>query len=88
MCEARLIVYKAARGSAELRAVLCIALTIGVKHDIQCKLTCSKLYDMLIAGRDDAFEPASPLHNGMRYLPPATCDGWRLYFYFLWLFML
>ena len=83
MGEARLIVYKAARGSAELRAVLCVALTIGVKHDKQCKLTCSKLYDMLIAGRDDAFELASPLHNGMRNLPPATSDGWRLYFYFL-----
>ena len=83
MCEARLIVYKAARGSAELRAVLCIALTIGVKHDIQCKLTCSKLYDILIAGRDDAFEPASPLRLGKGNLPPANCDGWRLYFYFL-----
>ena len=71
MGEARLIVYKAARGSAELRAVLCIALTFGVEHDI------------LIAGRDDAFEPASPLRKGMRYLPPASCDGWRLYFYFL-----
>ena len=71
MGEARLIVYKAARGSAKLRAVLCIALTIGVKHD------------MLIAGRDDAFATASPLHNGMRNLPPANCDGWRLYFYFL-----
>ena len=71
MCEARLIVYKAARGSAELRAVLCIALTFGVKNDI------------LIAGRDDAFATASPLRNGMRYLPPTTCDGWRLYFYFL-----
>ena len=82
MCEARLII-KAARGSAELRAVLCIALTIGVKHDIQCKLTCLRHYDILIAGRDDAFELASPLHNGMRYLPPATSDGWRLYFYFL-----
>ena len=71
MGEARLIVYKAARGSAKLRAVLCIALTIGVKHDI------------LIAGRDDAFESASPLRLGKGNLPPASCDGWRLYFYFL-----
>ena len=66
MGEARLIVYKAARGSAKLRAVLCIALTFGVKHDIQCKLTCSKLYDMLIAGRDDAFGTASPPPLGKR----------------------
>ena len=71
MCEARLIVYKAARGSAKLRAVLCIALTFWVEHDI------------LIARRDDAFEPASPLRLGKGYLPPANCDGWRLYFYFL-----
>ncbi len=76
MCEARLIVYKAARGSAELRAVLCIALTFGVKHDI------------LITRRDDAFELASPLRLGKGYLPPTTSDGWRLYFYFLWLFMI
>ena len=48
MGEARLIVYKAARGSAKLRAVLCIALTIGVKHDI------------LIAGRDDALVRLRP----------------------------
>ncbi len=83
MCEARLIVYKAARGSAELRAVLCIALTIGVKHDIQCKLTCLRLYDILMAGRDDAFASASPLRLGKGNLPPASCDGWRLDFYFL-----
>ena len=83
MGEARLIVYKAARGSAKLRAVLCIALTFGVKHDIQCKLTCSKLYDLLIAGRDDAYATASPLRLGKGNLPPATSDGWRLYFYFL-----
>ena len=71
MGEARLIVYKAARGSAKLRAVLCIALTFGVKNDI------------LIAGRDDAFGTASPLRLGKGNLPPATSDGWRLYFYFL-----
>ena len=86
MGEARLIVYKAARGSAEPRAVLCIALTIGVKHDIQCKLTCLRLYDILIAGRDDALVRLRP--SGTEYRNNGTqaasqCDGWRLYFYFL-----
>ena len=71
--------------ASHLRWMAALLLLLVVVHD---KLTCLRLYDILIAGRDDAFATASPLRNGMRYLPPATSDGWRLYFYFLWLFML
>ena len=71
--------------ASQLRWMAALLLLLVIIHD---KLTCLRLYDILIAGRDDAYATASPLRKGMRYLPPTTSDGWRLYFYFLWLFML